>query len=168
VGDGTTVERQVPTSVTSAVLLHGIAVGTRHACALDPDGAAYCWGDNDLGQLGQTGVHLDPSPVDGDLEFLSLTAGMEYTCGVTLSFEAYCWGDNSEGQLGDGTTTPSASPVPVSGGLHFQLLSAGNKHTCSLSDIAVAYCWGSGEAVGSPVDVRTTVPVQVQGQTWAP
>jgi alpha-tubulin suppressor-like RCC1 family protein len=168
VGDGTIDERTVPTGVASAVFLHGIAVGTRHACALDPAGAAYCWGGNDLGRLGQSGVHFDPSPVDTDLEFTILTAGTAYTCGVALSGEAYCWGDNAQGQLGDGTTTPSASPVPVSGGLSFYWLSAGNDHTCGLTTIGVAYCWGSGEAVGSPVDGMTTVPVQVQGQTWAP
>jgi alpha-tubulin suppressor-like RCC1 family protein len=166
VGDGTTDERTVPTIVPGPLLLYGVAVGARHTCALDPSGTAYCWGDNELGQLGQAGEHLEPSPVDGDLEFINLTAGTAYTCGTVASGEAYCWGDNERGQLGNGTTTPSASPVLVSGGLTFARLSAGNDHTCGRTSTQVAYCWGSAEAVGSPVDQFTAVPVKVLGQEW--
>ena len=54
--------------------------------------------------------------------------------------------------------------VAVSGGLVFSQLSAGHDHTCGLTDAQVAYCWGSGEAVGSPVDGFSAIPLKVQGQ----
>ncbi len=83
---------------------------------------------------------------------------------ATTSGDAYCWGDNAQGQLGDGTTTPSAAPILVSGGLSFSRLWAGNDHTCGRTTTQDAYCWGSAEAVGSPVDQMSTVPVRVLGQ----
>ena len=45
-----------------------VAVGAWHACALDDDGEAYCWGDNRYGQLGDGSnvSSLVPVQVDGD------------------------------------------------------------------------------------------------------
>ena len=54
----------------------------------------------------------------------------------------------------------------MSGGLSFIRLSAGNEHTCGWTSTQVAYCWGSAEAVGSPVDQFSAVPVKVLGQEW--
>jgi alpha-tubulin suppressor-like RCC1 family protein len=33
--------------------VHGIALGTRHGCAIGDSGRLYCWGDNDKAQLGR-------------------------------------------------------------------------------------------------------------------
>jgi hypothetical protein len=41
-----------PAAVPPAAEFRALATGTEHACALDGDGAAYCWGNNDSGQLG--------------------------------------------------------------------------------------------------------------------
>ena len=42
-----------------------VAAGDQHACALDPDGAAWCWGYNRMGQLGDGTLEarLEPTPV---------------------------------------------------------------------------------------------------------
>jgi len=83
-------------------------------------GAAYCWGYNAYGQLGDgtTTDRLVPTPVAGGLTFAAVSAGpivpfYGHTCGVTTSGTAYCWGDNFRGELGDGTTTQRLVPTAV-------------------------------------------------------
>ena len=78
-------------------------------------GAAYCWGDNALGQLGDgTNTQRNiPTPVSGDLTFAYLKAGDLSTCGVTTTGVGYCWGDNEYGQLGNGTRTASLVPSKI-------------------------------------------------------
>jgi alpha-tubulin suppressor-like RCC1 family protein len=93
-----------------------IAVGQRHACALDDEGVASCWGYNSDGQLGDgsTTNRSNPVAVAGGLRFASLSAGNGHTCGVTTDGLGYCWGRNDYGQFGTGTTQGSPTPVRVS------------------------------------------------------
>jgi alpha-tubulin suppressor-like RCC1 family protein len=44
-GDGTHVDRAVPSPVVTSLRFKGIAAGLSHACALMADGSAVCWGD---------------------------------------------------------------------------------------------------------------------------
>lgn len=87
-------------------------MGPQYACALDPAGAAYCWGANPLGTSATTSPVLVPAPVNGGLEFTTLSAGAQ-TCGIAVGGRLYCWGPNAYGQLGDGTTTTHYTPTAV-------------------------------------------------------
>jgi alpha-tubulin suppressor-like RCC1 family protein len=93
-----------------------IAAGGSHTCGLTTRGAAYCWGYNGYGQLGD-GTTTDsdengPQAVIGGLKFASISAGDYHTCALTARGAAYCWGYNGSGQLGDGTTTDSDEDGP--------------------------------------------------------
>lgn len=102
--------------------VESITAGIDHTCAV-ANGAAYCWGADDSGQLGDGNVtygsFYQPVAVQG------LTAGVtaisasspdpnndDVNCAVANG-DVYCWGSNAYGQLGDGTTTDSAVPVKV-------------------------------------------------------
>jgi len=78
-------------------------------------GAAYCWGDNSSGQLGNGTKTKSTTPVAvaGGLTFATVSAGQYFACGVTTAGAAYCWGNNSSGQLGNGIVTNSSTPVRV-------------------------------------------------------
>jgi alpha-tubulin suppressor-like RCC1 family protein len=87
-------------------LFVAVSVGYAHRCGVTTAGAAYCWGSNGFGQLGdetRTG-RSRPVLVAGGVQFTIVDAGSFHTCGVTAAGVAYCWGANSSGQLGDGTT----------------------------------------------------------------
>jgi alpha-tubulin suppressor-like RCC1 family protein len=101
--------------VSGGLTFSGVSAGVRSACGVTTAGAAYCWGHNSSGQLGNgtTTNSLAPVAVSGGLTFAAVSAGDDATCGVTTAGAAYCWGDNSFGQLGNGTTTSSATPVAV-------------------------------------------------------
>src|SRR5437667_408817 len=107
------------TSTPFAVTLTFAAVtaGAAHTCGVTAAGAAYCWGDNGFGQLGDgtTTSQLTPVPVQAPagVSFAAVTAGAAHTCGVTAAGAAYCWGDNGFGQLGDGTTTSQLTALLV-------------------------------------------------------
>ena len=127
------------TWVTSA------SAGNYHNCALTSNGKAYCWGDDEEGELGNGSdtSRYTPVAVAGDLTFTMLSAGPQHTCGLTSAGAAYCWGLNRQGALGDGTTRNHPTPVAVSQGLKFIRLSVGTNHTCGLTPEGVVYCWGN-------------------------
>jgi hypothetical protein len=170
IGDGTIASAGVtsPTAVSGGLVLSEITVGGFHACGLTSSNAAYCWGDNAAGQLGD-GTMIDrttPVAVSGGLSFVSISAGYGHTCALTAGGVAYCWGFNSFGQLGDASTSTTQAPVPVSGALTFSAIRAGVLHTCGITSGGVAYCWGLNEdgQLGDGTTTQRLTPVRVLGQ----
>ena len=144
-----------------------VSAGADHSCGVTPAGAAYCWGLNSSGQLGDGTATRSTSPVlvAGGVSFAAVRAGAVHSCGVTAAGVAYCWGDNSTGLLGDGTTTSSTSPVLVAGGVSFAAVSAGVYHSCGVTVGGAAYCWGDntfGE-LGDGTTTNRSSPVLVAG-----
>src|SRR5512142_3307052 len=132
-----------------------IAAGLDHSCGVTNRDAAYCWGRNAYGQLGDTSTADRTIPVTVGTGYVSVTVGRYHSCALTSAGKAYCWGWNGDGQLGDRTTTPRKVPVAVSGGLSFASLSAGAAHTCGITAGGAAYCWGRN-ACGQLGDGSTT------------
>ncbi|HSR92224.1 MAG TPA: hypothetical protein VLK88_13035 [Gemmatimonadales bacterium] len=135
-----------PSAVIGGLLFTQVAPGQVHTCGLVTGGAAYCWGANLNGRLGQDTVttteSLTPLAVTGGLTFTSLVSGESFSCGLTAGGAAYCWGYNVSGQLGNGSTDNATTPTPVAGGLSFASLSAGAGHVCGVTSGGQAYCWG--------------------------
>jgi len=117
-GDGTMKLTRVPRAVAGGLSFTRVSVSFSHTCGeTKSNRAAYCWGNNSNGQLGDgtTTFRLAPVPVAGGLSFAQVSAGHGHTCGKTAGSVGYCWGYNGSGALGDGTTDSSLVPVRVAG-----------------------------------------------------
>jgi alpha-tubulin suppressor-like RCC1 family protein/uncharacterized protein YjdB len=144
-----------------------VSAGRSHACALDQAGRAFCWGNNEQGQLGIGALtdRVTPVAVSGGHTFIAIASGDFHTCGITPEGRAHCWGNNQSGQLGDGSLVRRLTPVAVSGGLTFVSISTGSSNTCALTASNQAYCWGQGffGALGNGSTAVATTPQLVSG-----
>lgn len=146
----------------------GTSADAGFTCGVTADNLAYCWGDDEFGQLGDDGTHnfTVPHPVAGGHHFRQISAGSLHACAVTPQNRAYCWGRNTFGALGDGTDAfRQRHPVPVVGGLQFSSVSAGNQYTCAVTPSGAAYCWGDNGVgqLGIRVTGTRRTPVAVSG-----
>ncbi len=104
VGDGTTHRRLRPRAVdTTGVLadtdLTQLTASSDFTCALDKNGAAYCWGAGGSGQMGNNTseeVNSSPHAVDmsalGSVTFESLSAGNQWVSALGSDGRVYSWG----------------------------------------------------------------------------
>jgi hypothetical protein len=125
--------------------------GRAHRCALRADGTAWCWGNNDHGQLGDGSLisRASAAPALYIRDAVALAARHDYTCALRADGEVWCWGGNDMGQLGDGATvtrpTPSQTPALP---LPARALSAQADQACALLSDGAVWCWGRGSAAG--------------------
>jgi alpha-tubulin suppressor-like RCC1 family protein len=159
-------------SLTVAVTWNAVTTAqwSVFSCARLADNRAFCWGANEVGQLGDgtTSNRTVPTAVAGDLRFVQLTAGGVHVCGLTDTGAAYCWGLNGEGQLGDGTRENRLVPTPVSSPTPFVALDAGHNFTCGLTAAGRPFCWGANDIrqLGLPstgTGDRRLTPTEVTG-----
>jgi len=143
-----------PTSVVSMDTgVTSICAGDAHTCAVK-GGAAYCWGSNQFGAVGNN--QTVDSPVAAQVFGLSsgvvkVSCGIYHTCALLATGTISCWGDNSYGQCGDGVagTNVYRVPVPVvniTNGNVVDVL-AGRSISCGVIDNGgqefETWCWGS-------------------------
>ena len=119
-----------------------LAVGDTHACALAEDGRVFCWGSNDMGQLGDgTSNYRDyPNlPVVGIGDARAIAAGIRFSCAVRSDGSVWCWGEDP------GSDSSSAVPFQVQGITDATSVVAGGVFACALRSGGEIACWGGGD-----------------------
>jgi alpha-tubulin suppressor-like RCC1 family protein len=148
--------------------LVSVTAGASHTCGLTGEGAAWCWGSDEFGQLGSAVIEalsLVPAAVETEQLFASISAGGDHTCAVTASGQLWCWGRSDFGQVGDGSHVNRLLPVPVLASSEFAGVTAGQDHTCARTTQGDAYCWGRNNngQVGEGSQTDRSEPVPVSG-----
>ncbi len=107
-----------PVPVTGISNISSVSAGFGHTCAITNAGAAYCWGWNSYGQVGDgtTQLRTTPTLVAGMAGATkTISAGAFHTCALNTGGGLRCWGNSSYGQVGDGSAVQRDQPAPVQG-----------------------------------------------------
>jgi len=129
-----------------------VVTGMHHTCAIADDATLWCWGANEVGQLG-TGDYQDrDTPTQISLPTgrspISINAAFDSTCVVLDNGSGMCWGKNHEGSLGDGTYNDRNEPTPITvlpSNRSLVALDVGTSHTCGILDDGLVSCWGRNQ-----------------------
>jgi alpha-tubulin suppressor-like RCC1 family protein len=146
-----------------------ISAGNSHTCALKLSGAAYCWGSNNLGELGapnfETCIGLFGGkcstrplrvecPTGAPCRFTQIAAGNEFTVAIDSNGDTWSWG---AGAVAHKRVSAANAGRPV----WFESITAGDGHGCGIAGGGEVWCWGAngfGQA-GAPLPM-VNVPFQ--------
>lgn len=155
----TSVAELVPMQVALPRPAQHIALGVSSTCALLDDGSIMCWGDNEVGTLGNTSPAFSTTPIAvagiTGMRFTDLAAASRTYCAIRDEGAVFCWGSNLgniTGSPGATARTPRQAELPAK----IKRLRPGHRLMCGEAINNDVYCWGiaSNFAIGvEPVDV---------------
>ena len=142
---------------------NSLATGDTHTCALTVTGAAYCWGLNSSGQLGDGTSANSSTPVQAaappGVVFTQISATAASTCALSSKQDIYCWGQVFGAQFITVIPTLQTSSLKASS------ISVGNGLGCVLDLANAAWCWGTNTRgqLGTGDLVSSAIPRAVAG-----
>jgi len=149
-GDATTTVRFDPKQVLplGAADWVELSASGELTCGRRASGALFCWGRNDVGQLGVGDVVTPvstPKQVGTGL-YSAVSAGANHACAVATSGTLWCWGRNASGELGLGNAVgPALTPTQVGTDTDWLRPALGQGlSTCAIKQNGDLYCWGVG------------------------
>ncbi|MCC7538328.1 MAG: hypothetical protein IT379_19035 [Deltaproteobacteria bacterium] len=154
-----------------------VACGAGHVCVRTSRRTVRCWGNNDVGQLGdglsthqvctdeEATFDCSHVPVDvvGVDDAVQIAAGGVVTCVRRVTGAVACWGFNGLGQLGDGTQVTRSVPTTVVDIEGVVDISVGEFHACAVRADSTVWCWG--RAVGGSLGSGASTPDSCGGDT---
>jgi alpha-tubulin suppressor-like RCC1 family protein len=170
IGDGTTLERDTPTSVVTgggSPLSNVVAIsaGTEDSCANLATGMSLCWGYGYPGMLGDgtTSDAYTPALVSGETTLFAIAAGQDHTCAMEAGGLVKCFGSNTYGAYGNGSTTSEDVPDVATLG-SWATMSAGQAYSCGVDPYGNAQCFGfnGSGTLGNGSTTNVDYPVFVQ------
>jgi alpha-tubulin suppressor-like RCC1 family protein len=176
----------VPVQVPAGQTFREVVAGESQTCALTVSGAAYCWGTNVVGQLGNGSVTNATAAtlVASAANWSAIGMGAEPTflghvCGADVGGVVRCWGLGNVGQLGREATEScfylQPWPCALTPGVVPSLGAAvravtGGRHSCALLFAGSIWCWGENGAgqLGDGTSLGRAAPALVSGSIQWP
>lgn len=144
-----------------------IGMGHHHACGVDTQGRAWCWGRNAESQVTpvpRPEPYVTPMLIELDHDAATLALSANHTCfGSGSEPLVTCLGEGSHGELGAPDTTPGPVELTLPTGAPASKLAAGANHTCALVEGSL-WCWGQdqvGQLGTGETDDTSAVPTPV-------
>lgn len=152
-----------------AITVQLMRPGNSTACVLDAANDAWCWGQNQFGQVGVGDDSARASPTrvlaPPGVTFADIQPYSAHTCALSTSARVYCWGNNGSGAVGDGTRTNRFAPVEVAlppNVVPTRLVSSANGACIETAD-GQPWCWGLHTGSGTLDAQDVPVPVRLPG-----
>lgn len=174
-GDGTTVNRNVPVQIGTDANWASIDAEGYNSMALKSDGSLWSWGSNNNGQIGDgnfgTGVIVtSPIQIGSDTDWIKIEAARTFA--IKSNGTLWGWGKNDQGHLGTGDTNPYYTPVQIGADSDWVDVSSGGNQTLALKSNGTLWGWGlnhSGSLGIGPASNFVMVPTQTGNNTadWA-
>lgn len=155
----TTNSSTVTVTGTSTVAFADAQAGNFHVCALSTNARIYCWGLNDVGQLGKgtdlntssptTAISVlgDTSETANTLTVRQLTGIRSSVCALTIAEAIFCWGRRWGGIAT--SNLPLAIDINAGGGsggpLAISYLQVSEDHGCLIQVSGVSNCTGNND-----------------------
>jgi len=149
-GQGTTVDTNVPQRVVGIDPVRAISAGYNHVLAVARDGQLWSWGSNLNGKLGQGeigNVRAQPGRVLLTGEIVGIAAGAEHSVSVHFDGTVFTWGINETGQLANGSGSPGYRSTPgfvstLPSGIRAVAAGGGLGHSLALGPDGRVWTWG--------------------------
>jgi len=137
-----------------------ITVGGFHTCAINEDKNCFCWGWNEMGQVGLASENFTQTEIIPDKQttpvllqgeqhpYNEVSLGYKHSCIIDEDDDLFCWGQNNNYELGkfyDKYDTQLNDPK-VYDLLYIinniETISLGKQHTCAIKNTGQVFCWG--------------------------
>jgi alpha-tubulin suppressor-like RCC1 family protein len=171
-GDGTNVDKNIPTRIGSDQTWTSVSTGPWHTLAINNLGEIYAWGNNFNGNIGDgTNTNrLTPTKVGSSTNWTKVRAGSFSSFAINSLGELYAWGHNVNGTLGDGTNTNKNTPTRIGTETNWVDVSVFNFSVLAINSLGELYAWGynADGQVGDGTTTDRNSPVRIGSATnWS-
>ena len=161
-GDGTLVNKNIPTQVEATFNWKQITIGLAYTMAIKSDNSLWGWGLNDYGQLGNgtvTNGYLG-AQIGTAVNWSQISAGRAHTLAMKTDNTLWAWGRNDYGQLGVGTFVDTTVRTQVGTDTWFKVTS-GSLHTVAIKSDGTLWTWGfnNNGQLGDGTTTNKNIPI---------
>jgi alpha-tubulin suppressor-like RCC1 family protein len=166
-GDGTFIDKLVPTLIDNTRIYTSISCGVSHSAAIDSDNRLFIWGSNGYSQLG-TGSTVDSNVPVNIGTFSKVSCGFFHTIALApVGGEIYGWGRNHKKQVANSSNDTITVPTLIGAGTYTSVF-AGKDNTFAVDAGGSTIGWGNNEnhQLGFTTDIVVSSPTTLlKGQT---
>jgi alpha-tubulin suppressor-like RCC1 family protein len=178
-GDGTIINRSLPTEVPG---LSGVTVaiaGGRFSLALKVDGTVWAWGSTNGGVLANSLISnsstqvtfnayasSSPNQISGLTGIVAIAPGWDHALAIKSGGSVWSWGANYYGELGNGTVSGSGGPAQVPGLSSIVAIAAGGQgQSFAIKSDGSLWAWGKNDLgqLGDGTKANRSSPILVSG-----